>query len=35
VATPGRGVVASISVTQPFTGRTCGIWVITDVTKTA
>lgn len=33
VATPGRGVVATISVTQPFTGRTCGIWVITSVTK--
>jgi hypothetical protein len=35
VATPGRGVVAIISVIQPFRGRSCGIWVITDVTKTA
>lgn len=35
VATPGRGVVATISVTQPFTGRPCGIWVITGVSKSS
>ena len=31
VTRPGQGVVATISVTQPFTGRACGIWVITSV----
>jgi hypothetical protein len=33
VTRPGHGVVATISVTQPFKGRTCGIWVITSVTR--
>jgi hypothetical protein len=33
VTKPGHGVVATISVTQPFKGRTCGIWVITSVTR--
>jgi hypothetical protein len=35
VARPGRGVVATISLTQPFTGRSGGIWVITSVTTGA
>src|SRR6266536_828220 len=33
VTKPGQGVVATISVTQPFKGRTCGIWVITKVIR--
>jgi Protein of unknown function (DUF4232) len=35
VTGPGDGVVATISVTQPFKGKPCGIWVITSVTNSA
>jgi hypothetical protein len=33
VTTPGHGVIATVKVTQPFPRRTCGIWVITKVTR--
>ena len=35
VTRPGDGVVVTISVTQPFKGKPCGIWVITGVTNGA
>ena len=35
VTRPGDGVVATISLTQPFKGKPCGIWVITSVTTSA
>ena len=35
VTRPSDGVVATISVTQPFKGKPCGIWVITRVTNSA
>jgi hypothetical protein len=35
VTRPGRGVVATVTVTQPFGPRPCAIWVITKVTSSA
>lgn len=33
VTTPGQGVIATVYVTQPVRQGTCGIWVITKVTR--
>jgi hypothetical protein len=33
VTSPGQGVIATVTVTQPVRQGTCGIWVITKVTR--
>jgi hypothetical protein len=35
VTKPGRGVVATVTVTQPFARKPCGVWVVTKVTRSA
>jgi hypothetical protein len=33
VTTPGQGIIATVTVTQPLRHGACGIWVITRITK--
>ncbi len=35
VTGPGQGLIATVTVTQPIRQGTCGIWVITKVTRSA
>jgi hypothetical protein len=35
VTKPGHGVVATVTVTQPFERKPCGVWVVTKVARSA